>query len=43
MDDVEYATLQSVEGFNNRRLLELTGNNPPTDYDALWFASANAA
>lgn len=32
-DEVEYATLEWVEWFNNRRLLEPIGNIPPAEYE----------
>jgi transposase InsO family protein len=31
LDAVEYATLEWVDWFNNRRLLEPIGNIPPTE------------
>jgi len=31
LDDVEYATLEWVDWFNNRRLLEPIGNIPPAE------------
>ncbi len=34
---VEYATLERVDWFNNRRLLELIGNNPPTEAEANFY------
>jgi len=32
-DAVEYATLEWVDWFNNRRLLESIGHVPPTEYE----------
>jgi len=36
VDDVEYATLEWVDWFNNRRLLEPIGDIPPAEYEALY-------
>jgi transposase InsO family protein len=41
LDDVEYATLEWVEWFNNRRLLEPIGNVPPAEYEAKYHQSAS--
>jgi transposase InsO family protein len=41
IDDVEFATLEWVDWFNNRRLLEPIGNIPPAEYERLyWTGSA---
>ena len=40
LEAVEYATLQQVDGFNNRRLLEPIGNTPPAEADARYYAHA---
>jgi transposase InsO family protein len=40
-DDVEYATLQWVDWFNNRRLLEPIGNVPPAEFEAAYHRSAS--
>ena len=37
---VEFATLEWVDWFNNRRLLEPIGNMPPTEAEARYFAQA---
>lgn len=37
IDDVEYATLEWVECFNNRRLLEPIGNIPPMEYEKQYY------
>ena len=37
LDDVEYATLEWVDWFNNRRLLEPTGNLPPAEFELLYY------
>jgi len=34
---VEYATLEWVEWFNNRRLLEPIGNIPPAEYEKRYY------
>lgn len=36
LDDVEYATLEWVDWFNNRRLLEPIGNLPPAEFELLY-------
>ncbi len=36
---VEYATLEWVEWFNNRRLLEPIGTIPPTEAEANFYAA----
>ena len=36
---VEYATLEWVDWFNNRRLLSYVGNVPPADAEAAYYAS----
>ena len=38
-DAVEYATLQWVDWFNNRRLLEPIGNIPPAEAEANYYAT----
>ena len=38
-DAVEYATLEWVDWFNNRRLLEPIGNIPPTEAEASYYAT----
>jgi putative transposase len=38
MQAVEYATLEWVDWFNNRRLLEPIGNIPPTEAEAAYYA-----
>ena len=39
LDVPEYATLQWVDWYNNRRLLEPIGNIPPAEAEAAYFAS----
>jgi putative transposase len=36
IDDVEYATLEWVDWFNHRRLLQPIGNVPPADLEAAY-------
>ena len=38
-DAVEYATLEWVDWFNNRRLLEPIGNIPPAEAEANYYAA----
>ena len=37
LDAVEYATLEWVDWFNKRRLLEPIGNIPPAEYEAAYY------
>jgi transposase InsO family protein len=37
MEQVELATLEWVDWFNNRRLLEPLGNIPPVEYETLYY------
>jgi putative transposase len=39
LDEVEYATLEWVDWFNNRRLLESIGNVPPAEHEATYYQS----
>ncbi len=39
MEAVEYATLEWVDWFNNRSILEPIGNIPPAEAEAAYFAS----
>ena len=41
VDDVEYATLEWVDWFNNRRLLEPIGYIPPAEYEANYWHGIN--
>ena len=36
LDDVEYATLEWVDWFNNRRLLESIGSVPPAEFELMY-------
>ncbi len=38
LDAVEFATLEWVDWFNNRRLLEPIGNIPPAEAEACFYA-----
>ncbi len=40
MDAVEFATLEWVDWFNHRRLLEPIGNIPPAEAEARYYAQA---
>jgi transposase InsO family protein len=40
MDAVEYAMLEWVDGFNNRRLLEPIGYVPPAELETSYYHSA---
>jgi putative transposase len=37
IEEVEYATLEWVDWFNNRRLLEPIGNIPPAEYEVQYY------
>jgi putative transposase len=37
LEDVEYATLEWVDWFNNRRLLEPIGNVPPAEFEMKYY------
>ena len=37
MDAVEYATLEWVDWFNNRRLLEPIGHVPPAEFEHMYY------
>jgi len=39
IDDVEYATLEWLDWFNHRRLLEPIGDIPPAEYEAAHWAT----
>jgi transposase InsO family protein len=41
MDAVEYATLEWVDWFNHRRLLEPIGNVPPAELEAPYYQSTS--
>jgi len=41
-EEVEFATLEWVDWFNNRRLLEPIGYVPPAEYEAQYFATTEA-
>lgn len=37
LESVEFATLEWVDWFNHRRLLEPTGNVPPAEREAMYY------
>jgi len=39
LETVEYATLEWVDWFNNRRLLEPIGNIPPLEFESMYYIS----
>jgi transposase InsO family protein len=41
IDDVEFATLEWVDWFNNRRLLEPIGDIPPAEYEMLYWTGSS--
>jgi transposase InsO family protein len=43
IDDVEFATLEWVDWFNNRRLLESIGNVPPVERERAYHVAREAA
>ena len=42
LEAVEFATLEWVDWFNNRRLLEPIGNIPPVEYEELYYRNQEA-
>ena len=40
IDDVEFATLEWIDWFNNRRLLEPIGDIPPAEYEMLYWTQS---
>ena len=42
MEAVEFATLEWVDWYNNRRLLEPIGNIPPAEAEARYYAQTEA-
>jgi transposase InsO family protein len=42
MEAVEFATLEWVDWYNNRRLLEPIGNMPPAEAEARYYAQLEA-
>ncbi len=42
IEEVEFATLEWVDWFNHRRLLEPIGNIPPAEFEAMYFQSEEA-
>jgi transposase InsO family protein len=42
LEAVEFATLEWIDWFNNRRLLEPIGNIPPTEFEEVYYRSGKA-
>ena len=42
VEDVEFATLEWVDWWNNRRLFEPIGNVPPAEFETAYYADQNA-
>jgi transposase InsO family protein len=38
LEEVEFATLEWVDWFNHRRLLEPIGDIPPAEFEAMYYA-----
>jgi transposase InsO family protein len=43
LEEVEFATLEWVDWFNNRRLLEPIGDIPPAEFEAMYYESQEGA
>ena len=43
LDDVEYATLEWIDWFNHRRILEPIGDIPPAEYEANYYRQTSSA
>ena len=42
LDGVEYATLEWIDWFNNRRLLEPIGYIPPAEFEEAYYRNRTA-
>ena len=42
VEPVEFATLEWIDWFNNRRLLEPIGNVPPVEFEEMYYQSQEA-
>ena len=42
LEAVEFATLEWVDWFNNRRLLEPVGNVPPAEFEDVYYSTQKA-
>ena len=42
LEAVEFATLEWIEWFNNRRLLEPIGNVPPAEFEDVYYSTQKA-
>ncbi len=43
IDEVEYATLERVDWFNNRRLLKPIGNISPVEYENQYYEQSEGS
>jgi transposase InsO family protein len=43
IDEVEYATMELVDWFNNRRLRSLLDYVPPEEYETAYYAQLRAS
>jgi putative transposase len=43
LDDVEYATLEWIDWFNHRRILEPLGDIPPAEYETNYYRQTSSA
>ena len=43
LDDVEYATLEWIDWFNHRRILEPIGDIPPAEYETNYYRQTSPA
>jgi transposase InsO family protein len=43
LDDVEYATLEWIDWFNHRRILEPIGDIPPAEYEDSYYRQNSPA
>jgi transposase InsO family protein len=43
LEEVEFATLEWVDWFNNRRLLRSIGDIPPAEFEAMYYAAKQSA
>ena len=42
IEEVEYATLEWVDWFNNKRLLEPIGNIPPAEFEQAYYEQSES-
>ena len=43
VEEVEFATLEWVDWFNNRRLLSSIGDIPPAEFEAMYYAAMESS